>query len=66
LGAPPDGELVNFYDGTQFLGSAALASGTATYPTSSLSVGTHTINAIYSGDTKFATSTSHVTQKVKP
>jgi hypothetical protein len=66
LGVPPDGELVNFYDDTQFLGSGALASGTATYTTSSLSVGTHKINATYAGDTKFMTSTSHVKEKVNP
>jgi hypothetical protein len=50
---------------TQFLGSGALASGTASYATSSLSAGTHTIYATYSGDTKFVTSKSHVKQKVK-
>jgi hypothetical protein len=66
LGAPPDGELVNFFDGTQLLGSTALASGTATYATSSLSAGTHTINATYTGDAEFISHTGHVTQKVKP
>jgi Bacterial Ig-like domain (group 3) len=45
LGVPPDGEMVNFFDGSQLLGSGALASGTTAFTTSSLSVGTHTINA---------------------
>jgi hypothetical protein len=50
--------LVNFYDGTTLLGSGTLASGAATFATSSLAVGAHSITAVYAGDTNFATSTS--------
>lgn len=66
VGDPPDGELVNFYDGSQLLGSVALAGGAAMYTTSSLSVGQHTINASYGGDAIFLSSTGHVKQVVKP
>ncbi len=51
---------VTFFDGTTPLGTATLdATGHATYITSTLTTGTHTINAVYSGDTSFATSTSN-------
>jgi sugar lactone lactonase YvrE len=49
---------VNFYDGATLLGSGTIASGTATYATSSLAVGTHSVTAAYGGDTQFSTSTS--------
>jgi hypothetical protein len=50
---------VTFKDGSGTLGSAALnGSGTATYSTSSLSATSHSITAVYSGDTNFTTSTS--------
>jgi hypothetical protein len=44
---------VTFSDGTTVLGSGTLASGVATYSTSSLIAGTHTITASYSGDAAF-------------
>ncbi len=40
---------VQFTDNGSSLGSSTLSSGTATFPTSSLSLGSHTINAIYLG-----------------
>jgi hypothetical protein len=50
---------VNFYDGTTLLGSAALASNAASLTGVSLSAAaTHTITAVYSGDTNWVTSTS--------
>lgn len=50
---------VSFLDGSTVLKSGvALASGTATYSTSSLAVGSHSITAVYSGDSVFPTSTS--------
>ena len=52
---------VQFFDGSTALGSAvALASGanSVTYTTSALSLGSHSITAVYSGDANFATSTS--------
>jgi parallel beta-helix repeat protein len=57
---------VTFMDGTTVLGSGTLNDGVATYSTSSLSVGTHSITAVYSGDDNFKTSTSGVLkQRVK-
>ena len=50
---------VTFYDGTTILGTGSLrGSGTATFTTSSLAVGTHAITAVYGGDANFTTSTS--------
>jgi hypothetical protein len=49
---------VSFYDGTTELGTGALSSGMATYKTSSLAVGAHTITAQYSGDSNFGAAVS--------
>jgi hypothetical protein len=50
---------VTFEDGSTILGIAALnGSGIATFSTSSLGVGSHSITAVYGGDTDFTTSTS--------
>jgi streptogramin lyase len=50
---------VTFTDGPTTLGSASLnASGQATFTPAALSVGTHTITAIYGGDASFQTSQS--------
>jgi hypothetical protein len=49
---------VNFLDGTTQLGSGTVSNGVATYATSSLSVGTHSITAVYAGDANFTTATS--------
>lgn len=52
---------VTFKDGATILGSAPLAAnGTATFPVNTLAVATHSITAIYAGDTDHATSTSAV------
>ncbi len=62
--ASPATGTVNFYDGSTLLGNAPLNSPspgtdpTATYATSSLAVGQHSITATYIGDTDNATSTS--------
>jgi YVTN family beta-propeller protein len=55
----PTGNIA-FLDGVSTLLTASLASGTttATFTTSSLTVGTHSITAAYSGDTNFAPNTS--------
>jgi hypothetical protein len=51
--------MVQFQDGNTNLGSAvALSSGVATFPTSSLAAGTHSITASYQGDSNFLSSTS--------
>ena len=49
---------VTFYDGSTPLQTVALTDGSATYSTSSLSVGSHGITAVYSGDANYITSTS--------
>jgi hypothetical protein len=61
---PPDGELMEFYDGITMLGSVKLASGVAAYTTSSLSAKTHTIKATYLGDTTFRLGSGTVQQIV--
>ena len=49
---------VNFLDGATPLGTAAVANGMATLAVTTLAVGTHSIAAVYSGDTNFAAATS--------
>ncbi|MFI1495963.1 Ig-like domain-containing protein, partial [Streptomyces griseofuscus] len=51
---------VSFYDGPTLLGTGTLSGGTATLTTSALAVGTHSLTAVYSGDTDFSGSTSPV------
>jgi hypothetical protein len=49
---------VTFKDGATTLGTTALSGTHATYTTSALSVGGHSITATYNGDTHYNTSTS--------
>jgi hypothetical protein len=50
---------VSFLDGTTSLGTGALSSGAvATFSTTKLSAGPHSITAVYAGDGTFASSTS--------
>ena len=49
---------VTFLDGARTLGTSPVSGTTATFTTASLSVGTHTITAVYAGDSTFAASTS--------
>jgi hypothetical protein len=49
---------VTFKDGTTTLGTATLSSGQATFISTSLSVASHTLTAVYAGDSGFKTSTS--------
>jgi uncharacterized protein (TIGR03437 family) len=49
---------VTFLDGTAVLGSGTLGGGKATFSTSSLAVGSHSITASYGGDTNDKGSTS--------
>lgn len=51
---------VSFYDGTTLLGQTTLSSGAASYRTSTLSAGQHSISASYEGDTNFAPITTAV------
>jgi len=57
-GAPPNGELITFKNGSAVLGTAPLSAGNASLTISSLPVGIFTISATYPGDSKFAASTS--------
>jgi hypothetical protein len=60
---------VTFKDGAKTLGTGTLSGGSTTFTpsTTALSVGTHSITAVYVGDTNFTASTSPVfTQTVNP
>jgi uncharacterized repeat protein (TIGR01451 family) len=56
-GGGPTGN-VTFQDGATDLGAVALANGVATFSTSTLAVGSHTITAVYAGDSNHAGNTS--------
>jgi len=49
---------VTFMDGVSTLGTGTLGSGTATFTTSALAIGGHSITAVYGGDADFNGSTS--------
>src|SRR5262249_15118353 len=56
---------VTFMDGVDTLGSSMLSAGIATFETTSLSVGDHSISAVYAGDGEFSGSTSNtITQTI--
>ena len=57
-GAPPNGEIVIFYNGSAMLGPGVLNGGETTLVTSSLPGGTFSITAKYGGDPTFLGSTS--------
>jgi hypothetical protein len=59
LAGAPTG-TVGFYDGETQLGSSALNNGTAVLATSALTMGTHAITAVYSGDANYKSSRSLV------
>jgi large repetitive protein len=63
-GATPSGS-VTFFEGTTSLGSAQMdGSGLASLVLSSLTVGTHSITAVYSGDANDATNASAIFNQV--
>ncbi|MGA9689134.1 MAG: Ig-like domain repeat protein [Candidatus Sulfotelmatobacter sp.] len=64
-GVIPSGELVKFYDQNTLLASVALSGGKATYTTSNLTAKKHGMQAIYAGDSMFATSTGYLAQVVE-
>jgi Bacterial Ig-like domain (group 3)/FG-GAP-like repeat len=49
---------VSFFDGTTLLGTASVSTGSAIFSTSALALGTHTVSAVYSGDSNFNRNTS--------
>ena len=65
-GEPLATGIVTFYDGDRFLGNASVGTdGTASFSTSKLTAGLHSITAAYNGDATYAGSTSDpLTQQV--
>jgi hypothetical protein len=56
---------VQYFDGAALIGTASVASGVATFSTSALAVGTHSISVVYSGDANFfSASSTPLTQTV--
>ena len=55
---------VNFYDGATLLGNIALVGDSAQINSSTLTAGSHTIKAVYGGDSNFKSDSSNVTQVV--
>ena len=64
FGTIPNGEQVTFYDRASAIGTGSTDNGTATFTTSSLTAGTHVINATYAGDVTFDPSVGTVKQTV--
>jgi hypothetical protein len=56
---------VTFYNGSTLLGGAALNNGVASFTTSGLSAGSHTIKASYGGDGNFISCSKSISQSVK-
>ena len=52
------GGTVTFKDGATVLGTGTLSNGVATFKTTTLAVGTHSITAVYAGNSNFTTKTS--------
>ena len=64
-GSPPTPTgMVTFQEGSNALAQIPLSDGTASFSTSSLSLGNHTITATYQSDTQFASSSDNTTQGV--
>jgi hypothetical protein len=63
-GTPPNGDTVNFMKGSTVLGTATLSGGKASFTTSSLPLGTSIVQAVYTGDLRFAKSTSNTVSQV--
>jgi hypothetical protein len=63
-GTPPDGETVTFMHKTKVLGTGTLSGGSASFKTSNLKVGPHTITAVYGGDSDFDRSKSKIVKQV--
>jgi hypothetical protein len=63
-GIPPNGDVVEFFDGNTRIGTAALSGGSAFFTTFNLAVGTHQIHVIYAGDANLKPSKSPVIRQV--
>ena len=62
-GGTPTGSIA-FDDGGSSLATVTLANGVATFTTSSLAIGSHTIHATYTPDSSFAPSSASLTQTI--
>jgi hypothetical protein len=56
--------LITFSDGQTYLSTESMSGGTATYATSQLASGSHTIYASYNGDGIFVSSIGNLTQNI--
>lgn len=63
--ASPSGAIQFQADGTNLGAPVPIQNGSASYTTTTLATGNHTISAIYSGDTSFATSDRAIMQWVQ-
>jgi hypothetical protein len=61
----PTGSVQFVIDGNNFGSAVVLTNGSASATTSSLTVGPHTIQAVYSGDAHFFASSSTITESVQ-
>jgi hypothetical protein len=57
--------VVTFFDGSTMLGNGTLSAGVAALSVSTLTIGTHSITAVYDGDANCTGSTATYTQTVK-
>jgi len=64
ISAGPNGDSVNFFDGSTLLGAGTLTSGTAVIYKIFQSSGSHSITASYGGNNNFAAATSPVVTQV--
>jgi Big-like domain-containing protein/MBG domain-containing protein len=55
---------VQFMEGSTLLGTGTVSGSTATFATSTLTVGTHLVTAVYSGDANYNSATSAVDNQV--
>jgi len=62
--APFDGETITFKHGATVLGTGLLSGGSASFTTSTLNVGTTTVDAVYGGDGDSDASTSNIVKQV--
>jgi hypothetical protein len=62
--APPPTGNISFADGANVIGSSPVSAGSASFSTSTLTAGSHTITASYSGDSLYASSSTSLTQTV--
>ncbi len=72
-GSAPMTGTVNFYDGNTYLltaplvatGAGSLRGGTSSLSTSSLTIGSHTLTAVYSGDANYITASTDIPVSVE-